>query len=162
MSQGNPTFYEITRYAENYVMGGDQSKSWRKAFPKSKAIAKTIHESASTFHKLPKVRARIKELRKLLKIQSEKDFKLSANEIKKRLADAADMGIREKKDAQGNKVAESLPGTVSALTEINRMDGNHAVTRLALGGDPDAPPINTTSVLSEAQALALLKKNKIK
>ena len=141
MSQGRPTLSEATKYAESWILGGNQSKAWRHTFPKSRARQKVVHEKASGFHKCKKVQERIAQLQELLKTQSELEFGLTVRDIKERLAKAADMGLGTKLDAQGNKIAISIPGAVSALSEINKMDGNHAPTRLAHGGDPDAPPV---------------------
>ena len=78
MSQANPTESEIDIYAGNYVLHGDQSASFRIAFPKSKAKAETIHTAASLFHDLPKVYQRIEELKAEVRVVAEKEFKIDA------------------------------------------------------------------------------------
>lgn len=143
MSQARPTDLEATKYAASFIVCGKKSDAFRVAFPKSKATAKSIHEKACKMHKTAKVQARIKELSAILRKQSEDDFELSVSEIKLLLKKAIDKGLKNKTDAQGNKIAVSISGAVSALAEINKMDGNHAATKLLLGGDPDAPPIET-------------------
>lgn len=66
MSQRNPSDHEVDLYAQEYLVnGGDQTKAWRVAFPKSKAKAESQHEIASRFHDLIKVRSRILELREI-------------------------------------------------------------------------------------------------
>jgi hypothetical protein len=65
MSQANPTQKEVEDYAQAYVLGdakGDQSKSWRTAFPKSKASENSVWQLASKFHSIIEVQSRIKEL----------------------------------------------------------------------------------------------------
>jgi len=143
MSQLSPTNVEANAYAENYVLYGDQTRAWRIAFPDSKAADKAKWENASLFHKIPKVLQRIAEINKMLKKQSEEEFGLTVSEIKKLLATAVKKGLNDRTDKDGNKIghAVSISGAVSALNEMNRMDGNHAPTRLAHGGDPDAPPV---------------------
>ena len=143
MSQANPTDIEATVYAAEWVVHGDQTRAWRKTFPDSKAAPETQHARASLFHKIHKVQIRIGELQGIAKQQSEEEFSLSVGEIKKYLTKAMKKGLKNKKDAQGNKVPVSVSGAVSAIAEINKMDGNHAATKLALGGDPDAPPVET-------------------
>ena len=96
MSQSNPTRPEATRYAESYILYGDQSKAWRAAFPQSKANPKVVNEKASCFHKIEKVQERIQELQKISKIQSEEEFGLSVGELKKMLATAAARGLAHK------------------------------------------------------------------
>ena len=143
MSQNSPTDMEANCYAEEWVLYGDRTRAWRKTFPNSKATEKSHHEKASVFHKIVKVQTRIKELQSILKEQSEEEFTLSTGELKKLLATAIQKGLKDRTDAHGNKVPVSVSGAVSAIAEINKMDGNHAVTKVALGGDPDAPPIET-------------------
>lgn len=145
MSQANPTDVEATRYAESYIIYGDQSRAWRAAFPKAKAKPESVHSKASVMHKHVKVQSRIKELQALSKKQSEDEFELSVGRIKQMLTSAAMKGLKNKLDQQGNQVPVSIPGTVSALAEINKMDGNHAPTKHAHGGSSDMPPIETVN-----------------
>lgn len=125
MSQSNLTDAEATKYAENYILYGDQTRAFRAAFPDSKAKAETLNQQAVHAHKQPKVCQRIDELRAISKKQSDEEFSLSVGEIKRLLAMAAKSGLNQKIDAQGNKVSHSIAGAVSALAEINKMDGNH-------------------------------------
>ena len=62
MSQSNPTEFEITKYAESYVIYGNQSKAFRAAFPETKASKSVVNQKASRFQTLDKVQARISEL----------------------------------------------------------------------------------------------------
>ena len=132
MSQTNPTKVQINKYAENYVLYGDQSRAWRIAFPESKCKAETVHTRASKLHKIGKVQARIVELQKTLKEQSQEEFTLSVAKLKQMLATAIAKGLKDRIDAQGNKVASSISGAVSAINEINKMDGNHATVKTDL------------------------------
>jgi len=157
VSQANPTLVEATTYAENYIIYGEQTQAWRAAFPNSKAGQKAAHEKASVFHKIGKVQKRIEELRNIAKKQSEEEFSLTAGKIKQMLTTAAAKGLRDKVDQQGNKVPVSIPGAVSALSEINKMDGNHAPTKLGIGGDPDAPPVQTSDLTDEQLQAELAK-----
>jgi hypothetical protein len=129
VSQSRPTDPEANAYAESYVLYGDQSKAWRIAFPSSKAKPKAVHEKASTFHRIEKVQQRIKEIRQTLKIQAEEKFQISSEQLQKTLAMVMKKGLAEKIDAQGNKVAHALPAVVSAVGEINKMNGNHAAVK---------------------------------
>lgn len=126
MSQTKPTSAEATKYAESFILYGDKTKAFRAAFSQSKASAKTTNERASCFHKINKVHTRIGELQGLFKSQAEEEFLLTAIEIKQHLVKVVDMGLNDKVDAQGNRIPVSLPSVISAISEINRMDGNHA------------------------------------
>ena len=129
MSQRIPTLSEATKYAESYILYGDKTKAFHAAFPSSKANPSASNTSASRIHSLSKVRLRIEELQAGLKKQTEEDFNLSVSKIKKMLVTAAAKGLALKTDAQGNSIAVSISGAVSAISEINKMDGNHAATK---------------------------------
>lgn len=132
MSQNNPTKVQVNKYAENYVLYGDQSRAWRVAFPESKCKAETVHAKASAFYKHDKVLVRVAELQKTLKKQSQEEFTLSVSKLKQMLATAISKGLKDKVDQQGNTIAVNISAAVSAIGEINKMDGNHAATKTDL------------------------------
>ena len=134
MSQANPTDIQTNAYAENYVLYGDQSKAWRVAFPESKCKPESVNVKASKFHTVVKVVLRIKELRSKLMKQTEEEFNVTVSDLKKMLLMAAQGGLVKRVDAQQNKVLNNIAGAVSAISEINRMDGNHAPTKKELTG----------------------------
>ena len=139
MSQGNPTSVQINTYAENYVLYGDQSRAWRVAFPDSKAKDNVIHIRASIMNKMRRVQVRVEKIRSKLKKQTEEEFKITTSDLKKMLLTCVKKGIKDKIDAQGNTVAVSLSGAVAAITEVNRMDGNHAATKREFSGPNGVP-----------------------
>ena len=141
MSQANPTDAQIDAYAHHYVIHGIQTEAWRQAFPDNKAKPESQHQKASAFHANVKVQSRIAELREIAREQSVEEFGIDALQIKKMLTLAAKRGLTTIKDQRDNEVPTNIGGAVSALAEINRMDGNHAAHRIALGGDPDAEPV---------------------
>ena len=136
MSQSNPTDIQANAYAESYVLYGDQSRAWRVAYPTSKCKPENIHSKASNFHKLIKVQTRITELRSKLTKQTEEEFNITVSDLKKMLVMAAQGGLKQRTDAQQNKVPVSISGAVAAISEINRMDGNHAPTKTDLIVNP--------------------------
>ena len=125
MSQSNPTDFQANAYAENYVLYGDQSKAFKSAFPESKAKAAHIHTKASLLHNVAKVQQRITEINSKLAKQSDEEFGVKVSDLKKMLLKAAVGGLKDRIDAQENKVLNNISGAVSAISEINRMDGNH-------------------------------------
>lgn len=143
MSQSNPTVIEATKYSENYILYGDQSRAWRVAFPNSKAKPKSVNERASRLHNLDKVQSRIVDLRDIAKNNIEDEFVITVEQKKKWLRQAVESGFEKKIDQHGNEVPISLPAAVSAVNEMNKMDGDHAVIRLAHGGDPDGVPLQS-------------------
>ena len=62
MSFANPTQYQMTAYAESWIIYQDQTRAIRNAFPDSKATAKSLTEKASVFHNLVNVQATIADL----------------------------------------------------------------------------------------------------
>jgi len=78
MSQSNPTKAETDKYASHYVLHGDQSASFRVAFPKSKATANSINTRASKFHHISKVQSTIEALKEKVKEIAKEEFKIDA------------------------------------------------------------------------------------
>lgn len=126
MSQSNPTTIQINKYAENYVLYGDQSRAWRVTFTESKCKPETVHYKASLLHMQEKVQKRILEIRSKLVKQTEEEFNITVSDLKKMLVAAAQGGLKKKgKDKDDNQGLHNIAGAVSAISEINRMDGNH-------------------------------------
>jgi len=137
VSQTRPTNAEVTCLAAEFVIHGSQVKAWRKTYPTSKAKKDTKHQKASVVFSLAKVKKRIEQLEKLSKTNSEEEFTMSVSQIKKVLATAIQKGIKDKIDAQGNHIAHNLSAAVSAASELNRMDGNHAPAKTDLTINPN-------------------------
>jgi hypothetical protein len=78
MSQANPTKSEIDKYASHYVLHGDQSASFREAFPDSKATKESINVKACNLHSLVNVQLRIDELKVQVREIAEEEFKIDA------------------------------------------------------------------------------------
>jgi len=129
MSQSNPTDAEISAYAEHFVLHGDKTKAWRNAYPNSKASAESQHVNASRFHSHPKVLPRIEELRIISSKQSDELFEVTIADIKRKLLKVAEMGMAENVDRDGNIKPAAASAAVSALAELNKMDGNHAAIK---------------------------------
>lgn len=124
MSQTTPTDDEITLLAHEFIMHGDQVKAWRLTFPNSKAALNTQYTRASEAFARRGVQVRIEELRGLSKKQSEKEFTMSVAELKKVLAVVMKKGVSEGK----------LSAVVSAVAELNKMDGNNAPSKTEISG----------------------------
>lgn len=129
MSQLNPTEEQATAYASHFIKNSDKGKAFRNAFPKTKAKQSSIHENACRLHKNVKIQTRIEELQAISSRNSEKTFELSTEKIKKMLLEVAKKGIKNKTDQHGNEIPAHPTSVVSALAEINKMDGNHAATK---------------------------------
>lgn len=139
MSQANPTDVQINTYAENYVLYGDQSRAWRVAYPDSKCKQEHVHTKASLMNGMAKVQQRINELRSKLSKQTEEEFSITVSDLKKMLVMAAQGGLKVRIDAQQNKVLNNIAGAVSAISELNRMDGNHAPVKQEVFNNDTCP-----------------------
>lgn len=137
MSQRNPSDLEATKYAQAFLTnGGDQTKAFKKAFPKSKAKPETLNNCASKFHKLPKIRTRIEELRVELNKAADEEALYTVNDKKRWLMEIVGYGVAEevipmpqwKQDAgYKDEYRQRNPSAaVSAIKELNLMDGDHA------------------------------------
>ena len=161
MSQANPTDIQTNAYAENYVLYGDQSRAWRIAFPESKSRPENVHVRASKLHAIGKVQARIEEIRSRLKKQTEEEFSITVSDLKKMLVIAAQGGLKTRLDAQQNTVPNNISGAVSAISEINRMDGNHAPSKQDhSSSDGSMSPEGLSSAERQARIQTLLAKQK--
>ena len=155
MSQARPNQHEVDVYAGEWILnGGDQTKAWRKTFPESKAKPDVIHRKASVFHSLAEVQVRIKQFQKEQATKDKHEFDMSAAEIKTMLHDIATASMRDKHDQHGNAIPNAPSAAVSALSEINRMNGNHAPKEIDLSSTDGTmtPKITATDPLEAAKA----------
>jgi hypothetical protein len=157
MSQNSPTDIEADKYAADFVLHGKQSKAWRHTFPDSKASDDSVDQKASRFHKLDKVQSSIAKMQQVAADTVEEEFSISAADITKRLVDIADMGVQTKIDAQGNTIPINLNGAVSAYSEINRMNGNHATVKTDLTNSDGSLAPKNSDISDEELAKQLAK-----
>ena len=130
MSQSTPTDHEIDVYAGEFVLCGDKTKAWKKTFPKSKAKQEVTHVAAQKMHNLGKVLVRIDQLRGETAQKDAEEFDMSASELKRILKCAIDAGLSGKVDSEGNSAPANIGAAVSAVSEWNRMNGNHAAQKI--------------------------------
>ena len=64
---------------------------------------------------------------------------MEAHQIKQMLAAVAGKCLKNKMDRMGNQVPTDPKAVVSALSEINRMNGNHAPVKSELSGPNGGP-----------------------
>lgn len=127
MSQRTPTRHEVDAYCAAWILnGGTKYKAFQEAFPKSKASGEGLYIIASRFHKLPEVLKRLEEMQQEQAEKDEEEFDLSVSELKKKLKDVMDTGLAG--DGSGRL---NLSAVVSAVSEVNRMNGYHAASKIA-------------------------------
>lgn len=124
-----------------YCMAANQKPLKRH----SRSLKPNVNREANRFHRLPEVCPRIEELREAAKSAGEADFICSVNEKKRLLWQLANSWKDQKPSA-----------CISAIAELNRMDGDHAATKAEVVIDSD---INPNPTLTQEQAVALLRSN---
>lgn len=142
MSKSKPTISEATIYASHWIIYAVKTDALLAAFPNNKVKRNGASNQACTFHKIKKVQDKIEELqeltRKNLSDELNEKHDLTVAGLKNHLGDIIDLA----KDPG----TMNLGAGVSAISEINKMDGNHAPTKLGIGGDPDNPlPITSVT-----------------
>ena len=131
MSQSTPTDHEVDAYATEFVLTGDKSKSFRKAFPKSKANIEATAVSANRFHKIPRVLLIITEKHTEIANNDKKGFDISYEAQVARCLKILELGIKPKYDKDGNEIAQNLAAAQSAINELNKMAGHHAAQKIS-------------------------------
>jgi len=88
---------------QEYILnGGDQSKAYRKGFPKSlKWKAETVHVEASKFFSDPKVRTRVAELQDAAAQVAQSKFGVDAEYVLRRLVEIDQMDFSDILTAEG-------------------------------------------------------------
>lgn len=130
MSHLDPTDTEATTLAQEFILHGDQVRAFRVVYPDSEASEKSQWEAASRMFKSSKVQARIEELNKLSKKNSEEEFTMTVSTLKKVLAKVIEKGLGGKKEEE--TIPLNLSSVVAAVREINSMDGNHSDVKLKI------------------------------
>jgi len=126
VSQQRPTVTQANKYAKNFILHGDMSKAFRAAFPESKLKPAGVNAKASAIHKTVEIQLRIDALQLAAKKAAEKKFALTTTDLQKTLKQVMTKGLKDKNDQHGNKVPNNLSAVVSAIKEVNLMNGNHA------------------------------------
>lgn len=132
MSQAKPTITQANKYARSWILYGDMSKAFRAAFPDSKLSPINLNTKASAIHKTVLIQSRITALQEAAKKAAEKKFSLTASDLQKTLKKVMTKGLKDKKDQHGNKISQNLSAVVSAIKEVNLMNGNHAKIQASL------------------------------
>ena len=139
MSQANPSEKQCTDYAHNFILNGVKGKAFRAAFPDAKCTEETAHTKGCKLFKLSQIQSRIAQLQAISSQNSEKVFEITVEKIKTMLLSAAEKGLSDKVDQFGNVIPVNISGAVSALSEVNKMDGNHKPFKLEVSENDITP-----------------------
>lgn len=119
-------------FCQSFVLLGEKSAAYRKHYKCDRMKDNTINVKASELAKKPHVAARIEELQSEVK----EVFLVDVSDKKKLLWNIAERCAQAVPviDFEGNETGEykfDAKGAVSAVAELNRMDGDHAVIKMA-------------------------------
>ena len=89
-------------FAQHYVLTGNASEAYRKAYSTKTKNDATIYQSASKLLRDPKVSPRVKELQQAASERAEKQFKIDADWMLKRLKSIDEMDVADIMDDAGN------------------------------------------------------------
>ena len=139
MSQANPSEKQCTDYAQHFILNGVMGDAFRAAFPNAKCKDSGAHEKGCRLFKMDKIKTRISQLQAISSQNSEKVFEITVEKIKTMLLSAAEKGLSDKVDQFGNVIPVNISGAVSALSEVNKMDGNHKPFKLEVSENDITP-----------------------
>ena len=128
MSQRNPTDLELAKYAEAVITnGGDKSKAFKAAFPKSKIKGHSLNVRASEFDKLREVRVRVERLQKEANEAADEEAIYTVQKAMKEYEQARQMALEANNPAGMIKATDGKV-KVSGLDKTNvNMMGNLAL-----------------------------------
>lgn len=119
-------------FCQSVLLLSDKSAAYRKHYKCDRMKDSTVHVKASELAKKPHVAARIDELQAEVK----ETFLVDVSDKKKLLWQIAERCAQAVPvfDLEGNETGVykfDAKGAVSAVSELNRMDGDHAVIKMA-------------------------------
>lgn len=134
MSQTSPTQKEANTYAREWLKDANQTRAWKKTFPKSKAATGAARKNASNFHKMDIVKDAIRAHQQAALAKSCELFGTEAADMKQVGMQIIKEGLSKKMDSNGNWVPVDLAAAKAAMAEINRMEGNYPQADLPFDG----------------------------
>ncbi len=123
------------RAVDRFLLKGDKSEAYRYAYNTSKMKPESINRVAFRLFDQVKIRSWVEYHQQ----KAAAKFDITFDEQLKNLSKATDIGLRMRKNLEGREtiIPVDLKGSVSAMTEINRMKGFHAPTNTNIGLSAD-------------------------
>ncbi len=116
------------KFCQQYILTGSYTEAYRRAYDTSKMKVGTIQTNAKNLAKKNPIAIRISELQE----EGKKEFTVSAEQKRKMLYELA-LSCSQVSPETGKPVN---PGaTVSAIAELNKMDGDLAAIKTELKGN---------------------------
>ena len=116
-------------FCQDYILTGNASEAYRRNYNASNCSDTTINRKAKELIDNGKIAARIEELHREMK----KEFDVSVSQKKRWLVQVIKAGM----ESLDNGKPKGLSATVSAISELNRMDGDHAPAKHKVGTDDE-------------------------
>jgi hypothetical protein len=154
MSQKNLSRLTIKqdKAVKHFFLHGNKADAYRHAYSTSKMSQSSVQREALRLFENPIITPWVD----YYQARNEGEFSLSISRKKQMLLAVAEKGLKDKKDAHGNMVAHNLAGTVSAISELNRMEGDHAPVKNAFtGADGEALNISGAAASLNAKLVRL-------
>jgi len=89
-------------FAQHYALHGNASKAYRHAYKASRMKEESVYQSASRLLRDVKVSSRVEDLQQAASERAEKQFKVDADWMLKRLKDIDEMDVADIMDDAGN------------------------------------------------------------
>jgi hypothetical protein len=115
---------------KHFFLHGNKADAYRHAYSTRKMSQSSVQREALRLFENPTITPWLDHYQE----KKEEEFSLSITHKKQMLLAAAEKGLKDKGDAHGNMVAHNLAGTVAAISELNRMEGDHAPIKNAFTG----------------------------
>lgn len=131
-------------FAQFYALEGRASPAYRHAYSTANCVAATVASNAQQVLNRVHVQLRIFEL------QSLKDdaFKITARKKKMFLLKIIETQLQTVGEEDDQIIRGDLKAAISAISELNKMDGHLAASKKEITGK-DGSPIETRSMTSE-------------
>lgn len=146
---------------ERFLLDGDKSAAYRHAYNTKKMKPESINRVAFRLFDQVKMRSWVEYHQDKAAIE----FDVTFEEQLKNLSKATDIGLRMRKNIKGKTtiIPVDLKGSVSAMTEINRMKGFHAPINANIGLTTDKiENENADSAIIDKLLTAIATKSKRK
>lgn len=114
------------KFCQQYILTGNASEAYRQSY-NTQAKPETIQNKAHAMLKKGDIRARVDELRE----ETKKEFTVSAEQKRRMLYELA-INCSQVSPESGKPVNPTA--TVSAIAELNKMDGDLAAIKTELKG----------------------------
>jgi phage terminase small subunit len=113
-------------FCREYMMnGGNATQAYKTAYNTENMTDKTINEESCRLKADHKISARIRELQ----MESKEEFNISVEQKKRWLQHAIMKGFTEHPDREGNMKPHDVKAAISAIGELNKMDGDLAAQK---------------------------------